>query len=151
MAVPFNPERLEVTGSPGAVIGDVMQAAHALIFPLDSGAGQFSVSPSGSFVYLPGGILPLPDRSVLWVDRPGTERPIPVPPRTYSSVRLSPDGQRFAFATLQLGDRNVWVSDILRGSLTRLTDDGRNEGPSGHRMASASRSLRCTGRALMWC
>ena len=29
MAVPFNLERLEVTGSPVAVIADVMQAAHA--------------------------------------------------------------------------------------------------------------------------
>ena len=77
MAVPFNLETLEVTGSPVAVAADVMQATNPMIFPLDSGAGQFSVSTSGTLVYVPGGLLPAPERSVLWVDRTGAERPWP--------------------------------------------------------------------------
>ena len=32
-------------------------------------------------------------------------------------------------ARLDSDDRNVWVSDILRGGVTRLTDDGRSEVP----------------------
>ena len=81
---PFNLETLEVTGSPVAVASEVMQATHFQMFPLDSGAGQFSVSESGTFVYLPGGLLPAPDGSVLWVTRAGAERPLEhCPPRSY--------------------------------------------------------------------
>jgi Tol biopolymer transport system component len=129
MAVPFNLERLEVTASPVAVTADVMQAAHLPTFALDSGAGQFSVSSSGTLAYLPGGVFPARQRSLLWVDRKGAEQPVLRPQQSYSAVRLSPDGQRVAFGTLPLGDRNVWLADLHRGSITRVTDDGRSEGP----------------------
>ncbi len=147
MAVPFNLQRLEVTGNPVAVAADVMQAANAMAFTIDSGAGQFSVSASGTLVYLPGGVLPAPERSLHWVDRTGAERPVGVPSRPYTAVRLSPDGQRFIFGTLvgtlPTDDRNLWISDILRGGVTRLTD-GRSEvqisswAPDGKRIAFGS-------------
>ncbi len=75
MAVPFNLQRLEVTGNPVAVAADVMQTTNAQNADFDSGAGQFSVSTSGTLVYLPGGVLPVPERSLHWVDRTGAERP----------------------------------------------------------------------------
>ena len=107
-----------------------MQSNHFSFPPLDSGAGQFSVSRSGLLAYLPGGLLPPIERAVLWVDRTGAEHPVPgCPPRPYSSVRLSPNGQWFAFLTIQSGDRNVWLSDVVRCSVSRLTDDGRSLGP----------------------
>ncbi len=145
MAVPFNLQRLEVTGNPVAVAADVMQAANTqnnLI--ADSGAGQFSVSTSGTLVYLPGGVLPAPERSLHWVDRSGAERPVGVPSRPYTAVRLSPDGQRFVFGTLPVADRNLWIADILRGGVTRLTDDRRSQvqisswAPDGKRIAFGS-------------
>ena len=71
MAVPFDLERLEVTGGAVALIADVMQAANTPSESSDSGAGQFSVSESGSLLYLPGGIFPDPERSLVWVDRTG--------------------------------------------------------------------------------
>ena len=57
MAVPFDLERLDVTGGAVALIADVMQAANTPIEASDSGAGQFSVSESGSLLYVPGGHL----------------------------------------------------------------------------------------------
>ena len=130
MAVPFNLETLEVTGSPVAVASEVMQAIHFSMIPLDSGAGQFSVSESGMFVYLPGGPLPAPDGSMLWVTRAGAERPLEhCPPRSYISPRLSPDDGRFVFGTFHLGDRDIWVADVLGCSVIRQTDDGRSEVP----------------------
>lgn len=70
-AVPFDLERLQVTGGPVSVIQDVMQAAYVPGATNDSGAGQFAVSASGAFVDVPGGMFPELERSLLWVDRTG--------------------------------------------------------------------------------
>jgi len=124
MAAPFDRERLEVTGGAVALIADVMQAANGPQETFDSGAGQFSVSRSGALLYLPGGIRPDPERSLVWVDRTGGVQPLPLLPRAYLSPRLSPDGQRVVVWTQ--GDRNVWLHDLTRGATTRLTSEGRN-------------------------
>jgi serine/threonine-protein kinase len=56
MAVPFDPQRLETTGAPVGLVADVMQAANIQPVQIDSGAGQFAVSESGSLVYASGGV-----------------------------------------------------------------------------------------------
>ena len=124
MAVPFNLERLEVTGGAVALIADVMQAANTTSETVDSGAGQFAVSETGSLLYLPGGVFPDPERSLVWVNRTGAVEPLPAPARPWLSPRLSPDGNRIVAWTQ--GDRNVWVHDLTRGTLTRLTLEARN-------------------------
>jgi Tol biopolymer transport system component len=50
---------------------------------------------------------------------------LPAPVRAYSAPRLSPDSSRLAVWTPGL-DRNVWTYDLARGTLTRLTTEGRN-------------------------
>ena len=124
MAVPFNLERLEVTGGAVALIADVMQSANAPSETVDSGAGQFAVSESGSLLYVPGGVFPDPERSLVWVNRTGAVQALPLPARAWLSPRLSPDGHRVVSWTQ--GDRNVWVHDLTRGTLTRLTSEARN-------------------------
>ena len=50
MAVPFDARRLQVSGAPvGLAIADVMQAANIQPIQIDTGAGQFAVSDSGSW------------------------------------------------------------------------------------------------------
>jgi eukaryotic-like serine/threonine-protein kinase len=125
MAVPFDVDHLETTGGAVALIGDVMQAANETTEVYDSGAGQFSVSPSGALLYLSGGIFPDPERSLVWVSRTtGAVQPLPLPTKAYVSPRLSPDGSRLVVWTQ--GDRNVWLNDPSRGTLTRLTSEARN-------------------------
>ena len=124
MAVPFDLQRLEVAGGAVALIADVMQAGNTPNEASDSGAGQFSVSESGSLLYVPGGIFPDPERSLVWVDRTGAVQPLALPARAYLSPRLSPDGHRVVLWTQ--GDRNIWVHDLARGTLTRLTSEARN-------------------------
>jgi Tol biopolymer transport system component len=58
----------------------------------------------------------------------GAIQPLTVPPRAYAGPRLSPDGKRLALYT-QGTDRNVWVGDLLRGTLTHLTTEGQNLQP----------------------
>jgi eukaryotic-like serine/threonine-protein kinase len=124
MAVPFNLERLEVTGGAVALIADVMQSANMPSETSDSGAGQFVVSDTGSLLYMPGGPFPDPERSIVWVDRGGAVHPLPLPARAWLSPRVSPEGNRVVAWTQ--GDRNIWIHDLMRGTVARLTSEARN-------------------------
>jgi Tol biopolymer transport system component len=78
----------------------------------------------------------------VWVDRTGAVRPLPLEARPYASPRLSADGRRVAFWTQ--GDRNIWVYDLARGTLTKLTSEARNARaawtPDGTRVTYGSAS-----------
>jgi eukaryotic-like serine/threonine-protein kinase len=138
LAVPFDRGRLEITGGPVNVIPQVMQAAYNPNRDNDSGAGQFDVSVSGALVYVPGGMSPDLERSLVWVDRSGGAQPLAAPTRAYYAPRLSPDGQRVLVWTSGR-DRNVWLYDIRRGALMPVTTEGRNSYsqwfPDGQRVA----------------
>ena len=58
----------------------------------------------------------------MWVDRQGRETPIPAPPRAYLYPRLSPDGTRVAVSHTDQ-ERDIWVWDLGRTTLTRVTFD----------------------------
>ena len=143
MCAPFDAKRLELTGPPVAVLDDVR-------VNMTSGAVEFSVSREGSIVYLPGG-GPI-GRTPIWVDRKGAVKVIPAPPQGYESPRISPDGQRVAFAA-RGANVDIWVYDLARGTPTRLTfDEGEDETPAwtpdGKRIAFSA--LRGTRRQILW-
>jgi Tol biopolymer transport system component len=89
----------------------------------DTAAGQFSISVSGSLVHAPGGILPDPENSLVWVDHNGKPEPIASFKAPFIAPSLSPNGQRIAYRTLGM-KRHVWVYDVNRGTATKLTSDG---------------------------
>ncbi len=128
-AVPFDVDRLEVTGSPAPLIEGVQVNG--------GGLASFALADNGSLVYMPD-TASVPTRLV-WVDRKGVEQPLGAPPRPYSSPRLSPDGRMLA--VVAQGD--IWVYNIPRGMLSQLTFDGRSAlgpiwSPDGKRIAFAS-------------
>ena len=57
MAVPFDVSRLQVTGAAVGLVADVMQAANSQPVQIDTGAGQFAVSETGSLAYVSGGVF----------------------------------------------------------------------------------------------
>jgi serine/threonine-protein kinase len=61
----------------------------------------------------------------LWIDRNGNEQPLPLEPGIFGYPRASPDGSQIALDVLG-ANRDIWIWDIARESLTRLTD-GPNE------------------------
>jgi Tol biopolymer transport system component len=84
-----------------------------------SGAAQYSISASGSLVYVSGGNQ-ADQRRLVWVDRNGTEQPLAAPVRPYMYPRLSPDGRRVAVGITE-HETQVWLYDLSRETLTRLT------------------------------
>jgi len=61
--------------------------------------------------------------SLVWVDQRGNEEPVSKQSKAYHQPRLSPDGQKIAYATLSR-DARIWVLDLARGTDTPLTDEG---------------------------
>jgi serine/threonine-protein kinase len=123
-AVAFDAMRLEVGGEPVPLLDDVAQAlvggeAYAI-----TGAGQLDVAPDGTLAYLEGGVAPHLETSPVSIDRQGRVSVVPAPPRPYTAaVRISPDGQRLALGAFGLTEMSLWIHDIARGTLSRLTSD----------------------------
>jgi len=90
------------------------------IFESSDGAAQFSISSSGSIVYVPGVEN---DRRVVWVDHTGAVQPLAVPRGPYSSPRLSPDGRALALVAARNGEE-IWIYDIAGGVLKQFTHGG---------------------------
>jgi Tol biopolymer transport system component len=129
MAVPFDPQRLEVTTAAAVgVVGDVMQAAGTQPVQIDTGAGQFAVSESGALVYVTGGVFPKARWSLVWVDRMGRSETLRLPAGAYHGPRLSPDGKRVAFHSTT-DDWDLWTYDIALGRETRLRMEGDQSVP----------------------
>ncbi len=145
MAVPFDPERLEVTKDAVPVLEGVRTTSE--------GAAEFGLSDLGALVYVPGPVGEA-QRSLVFLDRNGMEEPLAAPRRQYDGVyppRLSPEGRRIA-ATI-VGDKlDVWVYEIPGQTLTRLTFEGNNQvpiwTPDGNRITY--RATRGGLRNLWW-
>jgi len=115
-AIPFDPARLELRGTAAALLED-------LAGDPNSGAGQFSFSGApgpGTFVYRTGRVS---EQSwpVSWLDSVGKTRPL-IPARGfYVQPHFSPDGQRLALSKIARSDRDIFVYDLQRDTITRLT------------------------------
>lgn len=115
MAVPFDPQRLAETGTAVPVVEGVLQTP-------SSGAAQYSLSATGSLVYVPGSVQSA-QRKLVWVNRNGKEEPLAAPAHTYVGPRISPDGRQVALA-IQEQDSQLWMYDVSRETLTRVTFKG---------------------------
>jgi hypothetical protein len=114
MAAPFDPQRLTITGAAVPVVEGILQST--------LGGATYSVSATGTLVYAPGG-LQATQRKLVWVDRKGVEQAVAALPHAYRSPRFSPDGQRVA-VTIEEGEDNIWLYDLARDALSRLTFQG---------------------------
>ena len=115
LAVPFDLQRLEVTGSPVSIVEGVGMDPNF-------GAAFFSTSAEGSLAYIPGGLSGT-DNTLVWVDRAGAGQSLPAPPRGYDTPRISPDGHRIAVG-LNGVNPGLWIYDSPRGTLTKLVEAG---------------------------
>ena len=125
-AVPFDPIRLEVTGGKVPVIEGVLRTMAGAV---SSGSAHFSVSDTGSVVYIPGPVATLSDqRDLVLIDRNGSREALALPPGAYENPRISPDGTQVAFDTDD--GQQVWIHNLAGKTARRqLTVEGKNRFP----------------------
>ena len=129
-AIQFNPSRLEVKGEPVTVL---------------EGVKRYAISASGTLAYIPGTAREAAARQILvWVNREGKEEPLAAAPNQYFLFRISPDGTRVALTVGETPKFNIWVLDMVRETMTRLTlEEGTDNAvplwtPDGKRIVYAS-------------
>jgi eukaryotic-like serine/threonine-protein kinase len=93
-----------------------------------TGAGQYSLAANGTLLYLPDVPSRLVRRLAL-VTYDGVEQPLAFEERPYQNVALSPDGRFVATTIYERGASDLWIGDIGRGVLQRLTSEGGNVDP----------------------
>jgi Tol biopolymer transport system component len=107
-AVPFDPDRLEVRGTPSQVLNQVS-------YTPSNGTAQIDFSQTGTLIYRSGGggggLF-----TVQWLDASGKTQPLLAKPDAYQRPVLSPDGNRLALYT-----SDIWVYEWKRDTMTRLT------------------------------
>jgi len=114
LAVPFDAHNLEVTGPPVPLIDEVAPE-------------EFSISQEGGLLYGQGSAALVPEVEILSVDRSGTARPLTPKPGPYVEPRLSPDGRRLAVTVAGESGIDIWVLELARDALTRLTFEQGND------------------------
>ena len=138
-AVPFDLRHLNVTSGPVPIVEGVSRSTTG-----STGVAHFSVSSTGSLVFVPG-------PTSIWsgqldlalIDRNGPPQPLKLPPGPYQYPRLSPDGKRVAFGSDDGKEAAVWIYDLSGvTSMRRLTLGSRNRFPvwsaDGERVAFQS-------------
>jgi Tol biopolymer transport system component len=111
MAQPFDADKLELTGEPSRVAGQVR-----LTTDLNS---HFTASQNGVLVYQSGGEIA--DSQLAWHDRAGKPMSTVGPSGNYSSIWLSPDENRVSIVRNEKSIDNIWLIDIARNTPTRFT------------------------------
>jgi serine/threonine-protein kinase len=131
LAVPFDDKKLEVTGSPVALMENI---------PVKTfGEAEFALAQNGTLIYgVSSG-----EFGIALVDRAGNERLFPTNEPSVLYPRVSPDGRYLALEVRASGGNNIWIYNLSDSTMSRLTFEGFDIYPEwtpDGRMVSFSRS-----------
>jgi eukaryotic-like serine/threonine-protein kinase len=120
VGVPFDLGTLAVTGDPFAITNEVATRPF--------GAVDLAVSDDGTLIYTTGSQTD-GDTDLVRVARDGSAEVVDSTlPRGMQTMALSPDGTRLALSVNSGTDLQIWVKDLPRGPLIKLTFDGTLNG-----------------------
>ena len=111
-AVPFDAARLVLTGPRESMIEGVRPSGGRL-----TGAMHFSISESGSLIYLPG--LDVSSRTLTEMiisDRQGKVERLNLPASRFGPMRAAPDGKQIAFSINDGRDETLYTYDLSGSS-----------------------------------
>ena len=121
-AVPFDLGAMRVLGGAVAMETSVHMSAED-----ETGSAGYDVSDEGILVFAPpSGVGAASPTRLLFQDQQGNETPLPVDVRPYGSALLSPDDRRVAAHINDIEGTHVWVLDVDRHSVQRLTSTGQD-------------------------
>ncbi len=118
LAAPFDSDALELTGPPVPVVQGVGVTATEDV--------MFTLAENGTLMYWAGGRVS-EDIEIVWVSRSGDISEIDPSfgfrsmPGTPTMVALSPDGRRVAYHQPTENNMDVWIKELDRGPVSRLT------------------------------
>jgi serine/threonine-protein kinase len=124
MAVPFDETTLSLTGDAVALVEGLRVRAFGTI--------DLAISATGTLFYMTGGVGEGGLAEVVWVTRDGTAEEIhPGWTEDFWTPRLSPDGTRLAVPIHANDEQQIWIKELDRGPLPKLTFTGsRNDRPA---------------------
>jgi Tol biopolymer transport system component len=119
LAAPFDLDELAVTGPPVAILEGVGVQ--------DFGSVEMAAAADGTLVYVTGIVSSGLERAV-WITRNGEVTPIDpdwefAPGRPEVGIEVSPDGRRLAVKINTEAGEDIWVKELDRGPLSRLSFD----------------------------
>ena len=134
------------------VTGRAVPVQAGLVGPVN-GSALVSVSTEAPLAYLPNEAAGGPAQGpMLWLDRSGATRALRATPAVWGTPRFSPDGGRLALTVSDGRQADIWIYDIERDTLTRLTSDpARRSRLSGHPTAPESPTGRIAEVAYRIC
>ena len=105
----------------GRLSGEPFSIANPLLYFLDTGRGDFSVSRSGTLAYRAHGSV----ARLVWVDRTGKDVGAVGTPSGYGKSFLSADGRTVAMDRIRpdLGSQDIWSIDLTRGVESKVSSD----------------------------
>jgi len=112
---PFDPKSLVLSGAPVPLLANVRTLLG--ITP------EIAFSSNGTMVHLDAGVVL--DLQVVRVDRAGARHPVdPDWQGSFNSMALSPSGKQLALSVVQTVHTDLWIKQLDKGPLTRLTFEG---------------------------
>jgi len=118
-AIPFDLNKLEVTGEPVSMMESI---------------STWAFSNSGTLVYVPQPAIAAASMSaatfgntLVWVDRQGKEESLGAEPDAHTSIGISPDGTQVASSISTGTNKGIWIWDIARKTQTKLTFDAGDD------------------------
>ena len=148
-AVPFDAQRLAVTGAPVSVIASVRRSAGRQM-----GTMQVAVSDNGTLAYVPGFASLAAGAQGLVIGSASTgPQALKIPTGDYAQPRVSPDGTVLAVARRDAEGSDIFTYDLSGSNeMRRLTFGGQSRYPvwSADGTRVAFQSARESARGVFW-
>jgi serine/threonine-protein kinase len=146
-AAAFDLDRLET-------IGQAVPALEGVAADPGAGGAQVAFSADGTLVYVPGEAAAAA-QPIDWMTRDGKVSTLRAERAAWANPVFSPDGQRLALDISDGKQRDIWIYEWARDTLTQLTFESGNDGrpvwtPDGRRIVFSSDRAEPGTNNLYW-